>query len=159
MFLGGKIVNKACGQDFPHFKDIQFLGHMAKRPMTLSVLLPWESRELSPVNIKTTTPPFTVQEKRPSNFSVWLSFSIVDRTVDTPCLVRKGYLLPLSLLGFNRWLFSSQWTCSPLDWHCVCQSPRDCALPADKNWFSLGLATGTHSRHLVNVDELWNTCA
>lgn len=49
LFLGGKKVNKVCGQDFLHFKDIQCSGPMARRSMTPSAL---------PGNPQTSQPPW-----------------------------------------------------------------------------------------------------
>lgn len=95
-------------------------------------------RTLGAANIKTATLPFTVQ--RIFQFQCG---SLADRAIDTPCLVRKGYSLLLSLLDFNiTFGLEASWP-APHWTGTVCWSSGDHALPADKNWFSLGLAIDT----------------
>lgn len=72
-------------------------------------------------------------------------------------MVRKGYLLPLSFLGFNRWLSSAaseavpHWTGTML-----AGAQETMHFQQTRTGSPLGWQLA-HSRRLVNVDELQNT--
>lgn len=91
---------------------------------------------------------------RPLPVPVWLSFGLVSRAVDTLCLVRKGYLLPLSFLDFNRWLSLAaseavpHWTGTML-----AGAQETMHFQQTRTGSPLGRPLA-HSRRLVNVGEL-----
>lgn len=71
--------------------------------------------------------------------SVWLSFGLVNRAIDTPRLVRKGYLLPLSFLGFNDGLFPTGTGICWLEPRRPCiPSRQELVLPWVGNWHTVG---------------------
>lgn len=68
---------------------------------------------------------------------------MVEIAADIPCLVRKEGLLAISSLGFLDYSVQQSVGLSPTGLERGLQEPRDYALPAHKNWASLGLPTGT----------------
>lgn len=109
----------------------------------LPLLSPGIQRPLSPLNIKVTTPPSTVQ---------WMfsldcgSLGMVEMVADTPCLVRKEGLFATSSLGFPDCSVRQSVGLSPTGLELGLWEPRrlcissmqELGLPWFANWHRVG---------------------